>query len=306
MRFDNTNGNPKAVLFPKCHRVVTIFSQDAKRFEYFEARPHPIIKVDAFVSANIDRCNPLHTSCHFRAEFDSLADDGHGTEARGRAGGKGDANDRGFGQHYHYLRVRITDYRNSKGDLKKHEVKRSEEGAHPGQVSLEKPTDHETESDQLPDKEQKVTVTHSNVHGQAFRKKDLTLQDLIERFQFKLVGRETVNGRPALVVDFKPLNKDLPVRNFKDKFINKAAGRVWVDAVDYALVKADLHLTKSVYVWGGLVGAVWKFNYSFVRERTRDGFWYPHYVNWHLEGRELFIGRIMDYHEERTDVRKVL
>ncbi len=218
---------------------------------------------------------------------------------------KEDDNDQAFAQRYHYLRIRITDYRNSEGDLKKHEVKRSEEGAPVGQVLSQTPPAAKTEAEEGSEKDEAVTETHSNVHGQAFHKKDLTLQDLVQRFQFTLAGRETINGRPALVVDFKPLNKDLPVRNFKDKFINKGAGRVWVDEADYALVKADLHLTKSVYVWGGLVGAVWKFHYSFDRERTSDGLWYPHYVNWHLEGRELFIGRIMDYHEERTDVRKV-
>ena len=74
-----------------------------------------------------------------------------------------------------------------------------------------------------------VTFT-SNVRGRAFEKRDFTLNgDLLGRFQFTAAGREMVNGRPMLMLDFKPANKKLPERTLKDKFINKAAGRVWVD-----------------------------------------------------------------------------
>ena len=109
------------------------------------------------------------------------------------------------------------------------------------------------------------------MRGKVLRVKEYSPADLAGRFQFTLVGREVVNGRPALVLDFKPADKNLPVRNFKDHFINKAAGRIWVDKADYAIARADLHLTERVNVLGGLVGAVWKFTYSFDRERTADG-----------------------------------
>jgi hypothetical protein len=95
------------------------------------------------------------------------------------------------------------------------------------------------------------------VRGKAFKKDDFALNnDLFGRFDFTVAGREVLNGRSALIVDFQPAKKNVPVRNLKDRFINKAAGRVWVDEADYKLVKADLHLTERVNVVGGLVGAV--------------------------------------------------
>jgi hypothetical protein len=42
-----------------------------------------------------------------------------------------------------------------------------------------------------------------------------------------------------------------------------------------------------------------------LRERTPDGLWFTRDSNWHLEGRELFVHRTVDYHEERTGLRKV-
>jgi hypothetical protein len=115
---------------------------------------------------------------------------------------------------------------------------------------------------------------------------------------------EKINGRPMLMLEFKPAKKDLPERNIKDRFINKAAGRVWVDEADYVIAKADVYLTETVNIVGGLVGAVWKFNYSFDRERTSDGLWFTRAVDWHLEGREVILRRAIHYHEGKTGVRK--
>ena len=151
-----------------------------------------------------------------------------------------------------------------------------------------------------------VTDTHSNVRGKAFEKGDFTLNDdLLSRFEFTLAGRETLNGRPMLILEFKPADKKLPERHIKDKFINKAAGRLWVDEADYVLAKADVHLTETVNVVGGLVGAVWKFIYTFSRERLPDGLWFTRDVDWHLEGREIIVRRSVEYHERKTGVRKV-
>jgi len=100
------------------------------------------------------------------------------------------------------------------------------------------------------------------------------------------------------------MDKKMPERNLKDHFINRTGGRVWVDEADYCLVKADVHLTQTVNVGFGLIGAVWKFDYGFERERTDDGLWFTRAVDWHLEGREVVINREVDYHEKMIDIRR--
>jgi hypothetical protein len=155
------------------------------------------------------------------------------------------------------------------------------------------------------EKNEAVSDTHSNVRGRQFKRDDFLLnQDLARRFQFTLAGREWINGRPVLAIDFVPVDKKMPERNLKDRFINRTGGRVWVDEADYCLVKADVHLTQTVNVGFGLIGAVWKFNYGFDRERTDDGLWFTRDVNWHLEGREVVINREVDYHEKMIDIRR--
>ena len=206
-----------------------------------------------------------------------------------------------FKQHYSYTRTRVTEYRNSDGDLKSREEKTNESQprvaspAHPVQTTGRTPVTPPAGA----------ILVGENVRGKAFDRNDFLLNpNLLDRFQFTLAGREIINGRPALMVDFQPKSGVLPEQSIKDRFINRTAGRVWVDEQDYALVKVDLHLTQRVNVFGGLVGAVWKCTYSFDRVRTDDGFWFVRHVDWHLEGRAVIIRRIVDYHEQWTNVRK--
>ena len=217
-----------------------------------------------------------------------------------------DDNDRAFDARYRYTRTKVTEFRNSAGQLKKREVNTSvhvpapvtpaSANPAPATVTAPKPDPKENEA---------VSDTHSNVRGQQVKRSDILLnEDLVSRFVFTIVGQESLNSRPAWVVDFVPADKPLPERNLKERFINKAAGRVWIDAADYSLVKADLHLTQQVNVGWGLLGAVWKFHYGFERERTADGLWFPSEVDWHLEGREVIINRIVDYHETTSAVHK--
>jgi hypothetical protein len=217
--------------------------------------------------------------------------------ALARAAGE-DENDREFNRHYDYTRVRLTEFRNAKGELKSSVEKRTAEGVAKNPMPMAAP--------QPVEKDAPVSGTHSNIHGKVLRVKDYSLTNLVSRFQITLVGREDVNGRPALVLDFEPAAKDLPVNSYKDHFINKAAGRIWVDEGDYAIARADMHLTQQVNVLGGLVGAVWKFTYSFDRERTPEGLWFARHVDWHLEGREVIFNRIVDYHEQKFGAQKVL
>ena len=216
-------------------------------------------------------------------------------------------NERAFNQRYGYTRTKVTEYRNAKGDLKKREEKKI--ANHPSAVPVAyraQPAGPTPEPNLGEEKSEAVTDARSNVRGKAFEKKDFSINDdLLGRFEFDLAGRKTINGRPMLVLEFKPAKKNLPERNIKDRFINKTAGRVWVDEADYVIAKADVYLTETVNVVGGLVGAVWKFNYSFDRERTLEGLWFTRAVDWHLEGREVVLRRAIDYHEGKTGVRKL-
>jgi hypothetical protein len=196
------------------------------------------------------------------------------------------ANEREFKQRYRFTRSRATEVRNSKGELNKREVK----------TSVNKPATNPG----MPDA---ATETQTNRRGKPGRKTDFAVdREFLGRFQFTLVGREIINGRPTLILDLVPATKKPPEREIKDRIINKMAGRVWVDEADSVLVKADFHLTEKVNVVGGLVGAIASFTLSFNRTRTAEGIWFTPRLNWHLDAREVFVRRTVESHEEITEV----
>jgi hypothetical protein len=220
-----------------------------------------------------------------------------------RAVGKEDTNDNLFNLNYQYTRVRTWEYRNSQGGLKSYDQKRTVENK-PISVAA---TGQEA-ADPVPPpvvKDKLISAMRSHMRGKSMKVKNYSIPELVKRFQFTLVGREMLNGRPTLVADFKPVNGHLPVTSFADKFINQAAGRIWVDEEDYAVSQAQLHLIQPVNVFDGLVGSVSKLNYGFTRQRTPEGYWFSRNTQWHLEGREVVVNRIIDYHERKINEQKI-
>lgn len=199
-----------------------------------------------------------------------------------------------FKDHYSYTRMRVTNYLNSDGDVTSHTEKTSDKSPWPTNAPPKVRKHHPT-----------TTTATADQKENQFDKKDFVLtRDMVDRFELTMTNRVLIRGRPTLVISFQPKSGKLPENNIKDRFINHAAGTLWIDEQDYAVAKADVHLTQQVNVFGGVAGAVWKFHFTLDRARTDDGLWYVLNMNWHLEGREVVFSRYMDYHELWTNVRK--
>ncbi len=197
------------------------------------------------------------------------------------------ANDLAFKQRYQFTRSRETEVRNSKSELHKREVK----------TQVNKPTSDTG-------KPEAAAETQTNRRGKSGRKTDFAVdRAFLARFQFILVGREIMGGRPTLILDLQPAAKKPPEHDLKDRIINKMAGRVWVDEAEWVLVKADFHLTEKVNVVAGLVGAIANLTLSFNRARTADGLWFTQRLDWQLDARQVLVRRTMAGSEEITEVQ---
>jgi hypothetical protein len=136
--------------------------------------------------------------------------------------------------------------------------------------------------------------------AKAYRREDFRLNiDLLRRYRFVVLGEDRVDDRPVWVLEFEPIVPGPPAHDLKDRFLNKCAGRVWVDAQDAVVVRFALHLTEPMQLVGGLVGSIRRCETSFDRRRTPAGDWYTGRMDWRLEGRKVFARRIMVFHEER-------
>jgi hypothetical protein len=95
---------------------------------------------------------------------------------------------------------------------------------------------------------------------EAFQQKNATALTG-ENYRFHLSGRETLRGRPAYILDVEPLTPS--------KFLYR--GKIWVDAVDFALVKMETEPAKSPSFWISRT----RIHYTGASE---SGFWTPQTV----------------------------
>lgn len=190
---------------------------------------------------------------------------------------------------YHYVRTQVFEVRAGDGDLLRREDKRT----------VHSPDQRAGEEDDAI-----VPTDAKGGRGKAYTRADFRLDEaLLARFDFIVVGTEEVQGRGAWVMEVQPATHLPPMRDLKDRFLSRTAGRVWVDTEEAVVVRASFRLLSPVAVVGGLVGSVKRCDTEFERQRTEAGDWFTRRFDWQLEGRKLFARRLLRLHEERTDVR---
>jgi hypothetical protein len=97
--------------------------------------------------------------------------------------------------------------------------------------------------------------------------------DILERFDFKVVGRTNRLRRTALILEFTP-RAGAPNRNMTDRIVNKISGALWVDEVEAEIVRLDLHMNEPVKFWGGILGQLDRFEWTLLRRRSPFGVWF--------------------------------
>jgi hypothetical protein len=110
-------------------------------------------------------------------------------------------------------------------------------------------------------------------------------EELLQRFEFKLVRRELINERPAFLLRFSARNQPVSVLQFQERVLNRMTGLVWVDEQDYELVKAHFLLSEPVSL--GILGAVESLSFAFERFRAEDGNWLPERTETFFKGRKF-------------------
>ncbi len=128
---------------------------------------------------------------------------------------------------------------------------------------------------------------------------------LLAKYNWKFLGEEAIAGRPAYQLAFEPKSKDLPVNRMPDRVLNKLAGKVWIDATDFEISRADAHLTENASLWGGLAGTLRRVDIFFEQARMDEGPWLPRVFNIQIDGR--IVVKPMRFHqmEEMSDFRKI-
>lgn len=113
-------------------------------------------------------------------------------------------------------------------------------------------------------------------------------RELVSKYRGEMLGREMANGRPAYVLRFEPKSRDLPVRKRIDRLTNKVAGKLWIDAQDYEVVRAEGSLIEPARIGWGLIANFQRFDFTFEQVRLDSATWLPSRVDARVTGRIIF------------------
>jgi hypothetical protein len=113
------------------------------------------------------------------------------------------------------------------------------------------------------------------------------LSTILERYDFHTVGREDVDGWPALVLDFQPRPGKRDLKG--DAVLRNLGGRIWVDEAEKEIVRAEVRNTGPIKFAFGLGANVSGLALTIDFRKIEDGFWLPARVEATAEARVLLM-----------------
>ena len=135
------------------------------------------------------------------------------------------------------------------------------------------------------------------------------VMEVPKAFDFQLVGEETVNGRPAYVIQATP-HPGYQGQGKYGKMFSKVEGKLWVDKQDLAWIKVDGQVNQPFSMGLFLVRVLRGSEIKMEQTRVDGGIWMPERVEVRAAAKvflvkSLVIDRVLTYSEYRlpqTDV----
>lgn len=113
--------------------------------------------------------------------------------------------------------------------------------------------------------------------NEAKRKKDreegrLFLRDMVNAYDFTLLGDDTVNGAETWMIEATPRKDFHPTQPHAD-VLSKIKGKIWIEKKEYNWVKVDAESTDTI-TWGLFLMRIHKGSrFSFQQVRLNDEVW---------------------------------
>lgn len=115
----------------------------------------------------------------------------------------------------------------------------------------------------------------------------LRLSAILERYDFRTVGREAVEGRSAFRLEFTALPGERKLD--QDYALRKLAGRLWVNEEEREVVRVRIHNTDSIKVALGLGATVSSLDFALEFHKVGGEVWLPLRVETEAAGRVLLV-----------------
>jgi len=169
-------------------------------------------------------------------------------------------------------------------------------GKHPS-VEEQKKRDQDFEKLKHETPEEKAARLRKDQENRSF------LRDLLEAFDFRLIGEETIGGRPAYVLQATP-HPGYHSNGKYGKLFSRVEGKLWIDKQDFGWVKVDGEVTQS-FSMGLFVARVQRGSHIILEQTCLgDAVWVPKRLEVRASARILFLksldlNRILTYSDYR-------
>jgi len=136
---------------------------------------------------------------------------------------------------------------------------------------------------------EKARNTSAERRARMEAKEEAQVDEIFQLFQFRLAGREVIDGRQTILVEFEPDPSFRPRR--KDiRPLKKIRGKAWVDEADFQLVRIEAELLGSISLGLGFLAKLHKgAEIRFQRRKLNDEIWLPAEAYFRVSGRILLL-----------------
>jgi hypothetical protein len=137
------------------------------------------------------------------------------------------------------------------------------------------------------------------------RKERAVIEEVFRMDDIAVVGRESIDGRPTVVVQFAPRPGFRPATQ-GGKVIQKLAGKAWIDEEDRQLVRLEAKLLDSLGVGPGGFARLQKGATAYFHRRKVNGeIWLPTEARFTGAAKALILfGARLDIHSTYGDYKK--
>ncbi|MGB8477061.1 MAG: hypothetical protein WCE61_23525 [Candidatus Acidiferrum sp.] len=120
------------------------------------------------------------------------------------------------------------------------------------------------------------------------------VREIPKAFDFRLVGEEAVNGRPAYVLQATP-HPRYQAQGKYGRLFSKVEGKLWIDKQDLALIKIDGQVIQPFSIGLFLVRLLRGSEIKMEQTRLGDGIWMPERVEVRAAAKIFFLKTLVIY-----------
>jgi hypothetical protein len=104
-----------------------------------------------------------------------------------------------------------------------------------------------------------------------------TAREVVDAFDFRIAGTETISGRPTWMIDGTP-KKNYQAKTREAKYFAKTSGRLWIDQDEHSVVRAEIRVDDTMSFGLFLVRLKPGARIEFERAHVAANAWLPKHL----------------------------